>query len=140
MDNLSTPLGAGQKLLPIGDLFKKSFEFYKSKLYEIMVLALIRVAEFDVISFLLEIIHATEDKIFALVIGLVIFLVFVFSLVTNVWVQITIFYLIKEENTVSTAKDLLIISWKKIASFSWVLFLMGIITGAGFLLLIVPGI
>jgi len=129
-----------QKLISIGDLFKKSFDFYKGKLYLIMTLALIPFVNFVVISLLNELMGVLSDKVFIAGVGVFTFLFILFALIINLWVQITFFYLIKERNSVTDAKNLLKFSWPKIVPYAWVLFLMGIITIAGFILLIIPGI
>ncbi|MSU54892.1 MAG: hypothetical protein EXS48_03640 [Candidatus Staskawiczbacteria bacterium] len=129
-----------QKLIPVGKLFKKSFEFYKGKLYLIMVLALIPFANFVIISILNGIMDYAPNKAFLLVVGFIWFLFFLVTLVVSVWIQATFFYLVKERDSVLDAKSLLKFSWKKLIPYSWVLFLMGIISIVGFLLLIIPGI
>ncbi len=139
MDNSTASFKANQKLIPPSDLFKKSFEFYKSRLYVITKLALICFVNFAIISFLMEAIGRSSDSIFIVGAGLLALVVFLASLVVNVWVQAAFFYLIKEKDTVSV-KNLLAISWNNIFSYSWVMFLMGIVSLAGFLLLIIPGI
>ncbi len=130
-----------QKLLSINDLFKKSFSFYKERLYLIMTLSLIPFANFVVISLLTELIDVKMDSTSMLVgLGIIFFLFIIFSVVVNLWVQMTYFYLIKEKDVTKDAKSLLLFSWSNIASYSWVLFLVGLVTMAGFILFIIPGI
>ena len=84
-----------QKLIPVGQLFKKSFEFYKSKMYTIMVLALIPFAIFVVISILNEIVTEAPSEGVAVGVGLVASLIFLCAMVVNLWVHVAFFYLIK---------------------------------------------
>ncbi len=128
------------KLISIGDLFKKSFDFYKDKLYVIITLALMPFANFVVISLAFEIINRIHDVIFVASLGLLISILGLFSIFINLWVQIAFFYAIKEKDIKTDAKSLLLLSWNKIWSYSWVAFLTGIIFVAGFILFIVPGI
>lgn len=128
-------------LIKTSDLFKKSFAFYKSKLYLIMTLALIPFANFVIISLFIGIIGSQVNKtIFFVGLGLVTFLFSLLSLMVNLWVQIAFFYAVREKEAKTNAKNLLALSWSKIFSYSWVLFLMGVISIAGFMLFIVPGI
>lgn len=128
-------------LISIGDLFKKSFEFYKSKFYIIITLALIPFVNFAITSVLMGSFEVKKDGI-GFYVGLVL-IVLIFSLVAlvvNFWVELAFFYAIKEKDAKTDAKSLLKFSWPNIYSYAWIAFLMGIIMMAGFLLLIIPGI
>ncbi|MSU54403.1 MAG: hypothetical protein EXS48_00995 [Candidatus Staskawiczbacteria bacterium] len=129
-----------QKLLTVGQLFKKSFEFYKSKMYTIMVLALIPFAGFVIISLLNEAIDQSPNKGFMLSVGLITFLMVLIILAISFWIHIAIFYLIKQKDSVLDAKSLLKFFWSKIIPSAWVILLSGIICIVGFILLIIPGI
>lgn len=132
---------SSQKLISINDLFNKSFGFYKNRLYTILTLACIPFANFVVMSLLYELIGKPADKMnFPVGLWLIIFLFSIFALVVNLWVQIAYFYVIKKKNVKTDAKSLLTSSWSKLFPYSWVLFLVGIICVAGFILLVVPGI
>ena len=130
-----------KKLISIGELLNKSFQFYKSKLYIVLVLSLIPFANLVIISLLFGLIDEKINNVaIASGLGLITLLVALFTVVLNFWVQLTFFYLIKEKNIPEDAKSLLTFSWAGMASYSWVLFLVGIITVLGFVLLIIPGI
>ncbi len=65
---------------------------------------------------------------------------FLLALIINVWVQVALFYVIKEKEVKVTLKSILLLAWDNIGSYSWVLFLKGIIILIGFALFIIPGI
>src|SRR3989344_7671782 len=99
MDNPSAAQRTGQKLIPISELFRKSFALYKSRLYLILTLALIPFANFIISDWLYGMSGSKGDNLkitsgwamFALLFSL-------FAIVVNIWVQITYFYAVKEKD------------------------------------------
>jgi len=129
-----------KKLIPISDLFKKSFEFYKSRLYLVLVLSLIPLVNIIVINLAVKMAGKTPKIAFASGAWPILFLFWLVALVINFWVHIAFFYAIKQQDANADAKSLLAISWSKIWQCGWIAFLMGVISLAGFLLFIVPGV
>lgn len=126
-----------QKLISIGQLFRKSFAFYHDKFYTIAKLACIPFANFVIIS-LLHQLGGTKASDVSVAIWLTFILFSIVALAVNFWVQITFFYLINA--TDNKIGSLLKLSFGKIASYAWVGFLVGVICAAGFLLFIIPGV
>lgn len=61
-------------------------------------------------------------------------------LLIGYWAQISLIYAIKEREAKIGVKESFRRGWYKIISYLWVTILVGVITFAGFLLLVVPGI
>ncbi len=139
MDNILPP--ENKSLVSISDLCKKSLNFYKQRFLLMVTLALIPFANFVILSLLSELmssnIHGNE---FVIGVGFIAALFSLFALVVNFWIQITFFYAIKEKDLAVNAKNLLMFSWDKIYSSSWVTFLVAIMLIGGFILFIVPGV
>ncbi len=124
-----------KKLIPIGILFKKSYEFYKINFYKILLLALIPFAIFSIYSFLDANDPMAGISNFFAVYSMIFFLLY---LIVTFLTRVNFFYLIK--NPTLDIKSLMSVSWKNIASFARVSFLVGIICVGWFVLLVIPGI
>src|SRR3989344_9436678 len=90
-----TPSVKPGQLISIKDLFKKSFEFYKSKLYIISVLALIPFVNFVITSLLMQGIESKKNVEFYFGIGLIFFIFSLFAIIVNFWVELAFFDVIK---------------------------------------------
>ncbi len=135
-----------QKLLPIGDLFKKSFELYKPRIWTMLWLGVISWISSIVIFAVFGIAGFTT---FALgrniltfnLFSLLLFLIGVLLVVIiNVWIQVAMIYAVKEEHATSSMKNLLLAVRGKMASYYWIVFLRGLASVVGFILFIIPGI
>ena len=117
-----TPSVKPGQLISIKDLFKKSFEFYKSKLYIISVLALIPFVNFVITSLLMQGIESKKNVEFYFGIGLIFFIFSLFAIIVNFWVELTFFYVIKGmpqeagKDAKTDVKNLLKFSWPNIYS------------------------
>lgn len=135
-----------EKLLPIQDLFKKSFSLYKPRLWTMMVLGLISWGASMIIFAVFGVAGFTAFAIgknvlsFNLVTALLLLVGALLVIIVNVWIQIALMYAVKEEHVKTGAKDLLLTVHSRMASYYWVVFLRGLITLAGFILFIIPGI
>src|SRR3989344_3640649 len=146
MENSQMP-NASKTLVPVMDLFKKSFDNYQRKIWLLVLLVLFGCVGFltlfplGVIAFAISFqsfnnndfspILVLADVLLALV-G--IFFVVLFELCAKVAVYIAI----KEDNI--DARGALSMAWNKIGSFFWISLLTGLAVIAGFILLVIPGI
>ncbi len=132
-------------LSPIGNLLKKSFQIYKKKFWLLVSILSINLP-FLVVSVLSsfyygnpgEKMHSNIPLFIAL--GILFLIVFLVGTIVALWSQLSIILLIKETDSNLNAKQYLALGWSKLNSYLWVYFLMGIISLAGFILLIIPGI
>ncbi len=139
-------LSPQKKLLSIPDLFKKSFELYKPRFWAMFLLSLIECAIFLIIAavfggaafapFLFSK-EAPAFSLWSLLVALIGLLIFI---IISLWIQLALVYTIKEQGTDINIKKLLTGVRGKMNSYYWVVFLRAIITVAGFVLLVVPGI
>ncbi len=133
-------------LISVPDLFRKSFDIYKPRIWTMLLLGLtgwlgsvVVMAVFGVASFATLI---TGRGLFGLHLLTVFFMLIGMLLVIaiNAWVQVTLLYYVKEENMKMGVKALLMSVQDKMPSYYWVVFLNAIIVIAGFILFIIPGI
>jgi len=137
-----------RKLISISELFKKSFELYKGKAFLTMELTLIGYAitlvMVAVTAFLGAIMFGFGKfywyDLASLLVCLTAFLLVVFIVLVNVWVQVALLYAVKESSGAGNMKNLLVSARGKIGSFFWVMLLRSLIVAAGFIFFIIPGI
>lgn len=135
-----------QKLISISDLFKNSFELYKTRIWTMLLLGLIGWATSIIIFALFGVAGIATLFIgrgittFNLFTALLFLIGILLVVIINVWIQIALIYAVKEENTKIGLKNLLISVKDKIASYYWIVFLRGIVVLAGLILFVIPGI
>ena len=134
-------------LLPVMELFEKSFGIYKQKVWQMAGLVL-----FGFVGALLflplaliglfinyEPISHSDFNITIILIGVFLVLIDVLAFVIfALWARVALFCMVKDINL--TIKESLNLSWSKIGSFFWISFLVGLATAGGLILLIIPGI
>lgn len=73
--------------------------------------------------------------------AIVLFLILWLSaIIISLWSQLSLTLAVGSTNNSASALQVLRSAWRKLNSYIWVSFLMGIITAAGFVLFIIPGI
>lgn len=135
-----------QKLMSIPDLFKRSFELYKPRIWTMLLLGLVAWLGSVIIFALFG--TAGIATIFAgggiLTFNLFTTLLFLLGIllvvIINLWVQVALIYTVKEESLKMGVKNLLLAVKDKMISYYWIIFLKGIIILAGFICFIIPGI
>ncbi|MDD5341220.1 MAG: hypothetical protein PHC97_02150 [Patescibacteria group bacterium] len=122
------------KLISISDLIKKGWELYTGNIKK-MFLPILYLLPIYVILYILGYLNFSGQLI-------VILLVTTLSIFANLWVGILFIEMIDGilKNKPTDLGALAQSSLRKIASYFWVGILVGLITMAGFILLIIPGI
>jgi len=135
-----------KKLLPIPELLKKSFDFYRPRIWTMFLLSLIGLlgtiivlVVFGVVGFIAFVIGRVEP-IFNLSTVLLFLIGILLIIVWNLWIQIALFYVIKEENIGRNIRESLLLVRDKMGSYYWVIFLNSIVVLLGLMLFIIPGI
>lgn len=135
-----------EKLLSIPDLFKKSFEIYKPRIWTMVLLGLVSwvssiviFAIFGAAGFITFVIGKNALP-FNLLTTLVVLVGTLLAIIVSLWVNVALIYAVKEENAKSSAKDLLMMVRSRMVSYYWVAFLNALVVLAGFILFIIPGI
>jgi len=134
-----------EKLLSIRDLFKKSWELYKTRWWKMLLMALVGGlgsmvlgAIFGIGAFTtLSLGHTINFSLTTLLVGLVGALLLI---ILNLWIQLALMYMIKEEYAKAGMWDTLMMVWNKMTGYAWVAILTGLVVCGGFILLIIPGI
>lgn len=127
-------------LLPIGELFRKSFEVYIKKMWSLAMIVLLGVLGYlpvllsGLIAFLIINNNQGNLTLFSILLFLIGLLL---SLLIWTWIQVVVFCAIKEDNL--KLKQLLIMALPKIQSFFWVTLLNTLVVMVGFILFIIPG-
>lgn len=135
-----------QKLLSISDLFKKSFDLYKTRVWTMLLLSLVSGLAMTVMFVLFgfagftNFIGAGEVITLNLLSALLILVGILLMLIVSMWVQVAFIYILKEENVNIGVKNLLILAKSSLVSYGWIVFLGAIIIFLGFLFFIIPGI
>ena len=130
----TTTVSNAKKLMPIGELFSKSFKFYQEHYKKLMLITLILVLPM-VISQILPYISSSAAMM------LVIFIVSVASIVIAVMAEIVLVLYIKEKNlNFDIKKAFFTDSKNKFWSFIWISILVGLVVMGGMILFIIPGI
>lgn len=147
MDTNQAVVSQPGKLLPVAELFKKSFEAYWKKMWVLAGMMLFGCAGFVVllplagigllISF--QAFSHSDFNITLILIDILLGLIgLLISIIFGLWSRVALFLLVTEEN--SEFKKSLKNSWHKLGSFFWVTLLAGLATLGGLILFIIPGI
>lgn len=141
MENQKTRLAQGPKMMPIEELFKKSFSLYYQKAFFMIRLILagwiggiIIVLVFGAIALALVFWKMVALGIVAILVGALLLIII------SLWLQVALVFSIKEPNGQIDIKTLLFSVKDKIVPYFWVTFLKGLMVLGGFILLIIPGI
>lgn len=140
----SSSMLADKKLMPLGDLFKESFEHYKLRIQNMIWLS---VMGFGASLVILLVFGSISGIIFIATTGLAAYLSAILIalvgllgiIIVGLWMQTALMYAIKENPTIK-AKDLFIIAKSNMSPYFWVIFLKSLAVTAGLMLFIVPGI
>ncbi len=135
------------QLLPVKALFRQSFDLYYKKFTLFGSIQLVNVP-FLIVASLYGELYTRESFQQAIgsgswsagSFGILFFLVAIVGAVVALWSQAALVFAMKERESTLEAKHFLAVAGQHWKSFAWVYFLTAIITGAGFLALIVPGI
>lgn len=133
-------------LLPVLELFKKSFDVYQKKVWTLAGLMLffplgvLISGIFSAVIFSMGIVlkgHSISlsQILIAVLLGLICLF---FVILLCLWARVALFCAIKEQG--AGIKKSLILAWEKIGSFFWVSLLTGLVSIAGYILFIIPGI
>jgi len=146
--NESQPAQVQSKLLlPVVELFKKSFDAYYKKVwtYAGLILfgfiGLIALLPFGLIAFLISFQSFSKNDFSIMIILVDAFLALIGILILIIialWARAALFCAVKDENL--KINESLKTAWPKIASFFWISFLAGLATLGGLILFIIPGI
>ena len=135
------------RLLPVVELFKKSFDLYFKKVWTYAGLMLfgfigaLVFLPFGLIGFLISYQPFSHNDFNITIIlvdvlfGLISFLIFI---IFSLWAKVSLYCAVKD--TGLKFKESLGAGWLKIASFFWISLLVGLATLGGLLLVIIPGI
>ena len=134
-----------QKLIPVMDLIKNSFEIYKERVWVLLGLLGITFLSFLAVLPGMIIFWGVPKNILgetgSSFIGFILFLIgIIFCAVIGIWCQIASVYAVKERASKIGIKQSLAMAWPKFWSFVWVGILVAIVVFVGFCLLVVPGI
>lgn len=131
----------------VGELLKETFQIYKSRIGVFLGITVIPFLVFLFFLFLfllllplfivlykfLGIILLPIALLVIIILGIVVFVI-------NLWAPLALLYAIKERDQKIGIKESFTKAWHKILSYWWISILVGLITIAGFILLIIPGI
>ncbi|HDZ54809.1 MAG TPA: hypothetical protein ENI19_01000 [Candidatus Nealsonbacteria bacterium] len=129
----------------IGDLFSRTWQIYKERIWVflgIMILPVFINLGIALFSGGLFISVSEPERLSPLLtIWLPVMPIFVLTaIIINLWAPVALLYATKEREEKIRIKESFVRGWHKIISYSWISFLMGIIIFFGFLLFIIPGI
>lgn len=137
-------------LMPLGQLFNKSFETYKSKFQILTKISALNFLVFIVmapfigffvgLNFGAFFMHAPANLMSILVGTLFLLVGILIAIILGAWISASLYFAVKDGSNQTKIKDIMPAAWKKAGSFFWVLFLAGLFTILGFILLVIPGI
>ena len=136
-----------ETLLPIIDLFKKSFDLYIKKVWTLArivlfgFLGLLILLPFGLVAFIISYapFSAGNFSINLILIDILLALIGVFfTIFFGLWTQVATFCAVKENEI--NFKKALALAWPKMGSFFWISLLTALAIFAGFILLVIPGI
>lgn len=121
-----------QTMISVGDLFSKTWEFYKTHMKPLLLIALIIMAP-SLLSALIVFLGLQETVVVLLssILGIV-------SLVVSIWGAIAMIIYVKDKPV--NINDSLKKAWGFWLSYLWLSILVGIVTMIGLIILIIPGI
>ncbi len=147
MENQNQTVVTQKNLLPVIELFKKSFDAYWKKIWTlagITLFSLLGILALLPSILIILIINFSQPKnsfpgiTLILVYVLLILIGAFFCILIGLWSQTSLYYAVNEDS--AGVKQSLATAWKKIASFFWVSLLVSLAVFGGFILLIIPGI
>lgn len=134
----------------LGELFNKTFQIYKKRIWVFLGIAVIPVLVYLLFIpfFLLPLFFNLSFIAFYKSLGLILLpvtlsimvILGIIAFVVNLWGSVALLYAIKEREQEIGIKESFAKAWHKIFSYFWVSILTGLIAMAGFLLFIIPGI
>jgi hypothetical protein len=134
-------------LIPIIELFKKSFDEYIKQVWNLAgimlfgCLGMVALLPFMLVVFLISF-SAFSIRHFSITLILVDVLFILigtfFAIIIGLWSRVALFCAVK--NNALNIKQILISAWPKIASFFWISLLAGLAVMGGFILFVIPGI
>ena len=134
------------KLLGIGQLFKKTLQVFKKRIWVFIGIMIIPILAVMVFLLLSTFGLALLGRIFLwssgsrLILILSFFVALIVITVSLLWPQLAILYAVKEREIKIGAKEALRKGWPKILSLYWIMLLSAIVIGLGSLLLFIPGL
>ncbi len=144
MDNQQPVMASNQKMMPIEELFKKSFLLYYHKAFAMLFLilmgglgCLLIFGVFGLVAALLAVQGVMALKVAAIVVGLVGVLC---AIIWELWVYTALIFAVKEHDQQINLKNLLLSVKDKVAPLFWVSLLSGLMVLGGFILFVIPGI
>ncbi len=144
MENQHSAGTSMQKMMPIEELFKKSFSLYYPKAFSMLFLILLGClgcllifGAFGLVAALLAVQGVTVLKLAAILIGLIGVLC---GIIWVLWVHTALVFAVKEHEHQIHIKRLMLHVKDKVAPFFWVSLLRGLMVLAGLILLVIPGI
>jgi hypothetical protein len=149
MENQTMPASTSsmperKMMMPLEELFKKSFALYYPKAFSMMFLLLICWLACLVIAAVFGgsalLLAWGDTTIFALLACLVILIGVFLMIVVGVWFQLALVSAVKETNNQINIKKLLMDVRGNIGSFFWAMFLRGLMVLGGLILFVIPGI
>src|SRR3989344_3811570 len=144
MENQPAQLLQGKKtLIPITELFKKTFGFYKTKVFLMMNLVLVSWAVTLVIGLVFglpAVFLVWKQGGFGLFSLLLLLLAALGIAVVHFWIQTALLCALQSKEAKLTVKNTLQEAKNKIGPYAWVVILGKLITMAGVVLFIIPGI
>ena len=136
-----------EPLLPVVELFKKSFDVYLKKVWTLAGLALFSFLGLVIIlPFVIAALAISygpfsrqEFNINLILVDILLVLVGIFlAIIPGLWSQAAMFFAAREDGV--NFKKSLSIAWPKIGSFFWVSLLVGLAVLGGFILFFIPGV
>lgn len=121
-----------KKMISVGDLFSKTWEFYKSHMNALLLIALIVMAP-SILSALIMFLKLSESVI--IILGIILSIV---SIIVGIWGSVAMILYIKDKP--SNVNDSLKKAWGFWWAYLWVSILIGIVITVGLIILIIPGI
>ncbi|MBX4201099.1 hypothetical protein KW786_03145 [Candidatus Parcubacteria bacterium] len=144
MENQPAPMVSGPKMMPIEELFRKSFSLYYPKAFTMLFLMLIGWLACVAVAIVFGGIAAVlifQDVFMLQLIGVLVGLVGVLAAISfELWIATAMVFMVKEREGQVDIKKLLLSVKDKVGSYFWAMLLKGLMVLGGFILLVVPGI
>ena len=139
-----------QKVIPLGQLFKKSFENYSDKFkiltkisalsFLVWIISIPFIGVFIALNFKFLFEYGALNLVRILIGGAFLLIGVLLAIILEIWIFSTLFYALKQGDNNTKLKEVMSQGWQNLASFFWVGFLRGVIVLLGFICFIVPGI
>lgn len=147
MDNMQQSYAPAKTLMPVIELFKKSFDAYWKKIWTLAGIILFEflggviLLPFIGIVFLISYgpFSRLDFNISLILIDILLVLIGTFfAIIFCLWARVALFYAVKEQGM--NFKASLATAWPKLGSFFWISLLVGLAVLGGLILVIIPGI